>query len=230
MANKKEVKAEELELLDTISTLKLLKKYRIKTCKTEVCKNTKEFYSKQTKVGFPCVVKLSSMETLHKTDSGAVIVGISSKAELINAKTKISKIIKDKSIKKYEIIIQEMIDGIELFSGMKRNDSFGPAILFGNGGIYVELYKDVALRVAPISKRDTEEMINEVQAKKLLDGFRGGPKVSRDKLSDILINLSKLSLKEKNIAEIDFNPIMANSKGLFAVDCRILIKNNYKSK
>lgn len=226
MTLKKEVKGTELTLLDTKSTLKLLKKYKIKTCKTEVCNDIKEFDSTYTKVGFPLVVKLASMETLHKTDAGAVIVGISNILELADAKKKIRKIIKEKKVKNYEIIFQEMIDGIELFVGMKRNESFGPVVLFGNGGIYVELYKDVALRVAPITKKDVDEMIDEVQAKKLLDGFRGGPVVNKSKLADILINLSNLSLKEKDIAEIDFNPIMANKKGLFAVDFRILMKNN----
>lgn len=219
MANKKEG---GLNLLDTISTLKLLKKYGIKTCKTEVSKDIKDFDSKHKKVGFPCVVKLASMETLHKTDAGAVIVGINSNKELSEAKNKVKKIIKDKKITNYEIIIQEMLKGVELFSGMKRNESFGPVILFGNGGIYVELYKDVSLRVAPITKKDILEMVDEMRAKKLLSGFRGGPVVKMEELNKILLGLSKLSIKENNIAEVDFNPIMATDKGLFVVDFRIL--------
>lgn len=219
MVNKKEC---GLKLLDTFSTLKLLKKYGIKTCKTEICNDIKDFDSKHKKVGFPCVLKLASMETLHKTDAGAVIVGINSTKELGEAKAKIKKIIKDKKVNNYEIIIQEMLKGIELFSGMKRNESFGPVVLFGNGGIYVELYKDVSLRVAPITKRDISEMIEEMQAKELINGFRGGPVVKMEELNKILLGLSKLSIKEKNIVEVDFNPIMATEKGLFVVDFRIL--------
>ena len=93
------------------------------------------------------------------------------------------------------------------------------------GGIFVEIIKDVSMRVAPITKNDSLEMINELKAKKLLDGFRNFPLVNKDKIIELLLKTSKLSMQEKNISEVDFNPVIANEKEAIVIDARIITKD-----
>jgi acyl-CoA synthetase (NDP forming) len=118
-----------------------------------------------------------------------------------------------------------MVNGQEIIIGMKRDVIFGQVILFGLGGVFVEVLKDVSLRIAPLIIKDCRDMINEIKGKKILYGFRNIPKTNQLAIIDLLLKTSKLAINEKNIAELDFNPVMVDKKAV-VVDARI-IENVY---
>ncbi|MBU4078522.1 acetate--CoA ligase family protein, partial [Patescibacteria group bacterium] len=163
-------------------------------------------------VGYPLALKISN--ALHKTDVGGVILDIENKKELIESYKKISKISK-------EIIVQEMIKGEKIIMGAKTDSVFGPIVLFGLGGIYVEILKDISFRLAPITRVEAKEMISEIKGYDILKGARGKQGVKIDELETMLLSLSDLIVKE-DIKEIDLNPVIANSKQTIAVDAKIL--------
>jgi len=116
-----------------------------------------------------------------------------------------------------------MFYGNEVAIGMNRDDQFGPTIMFGLGGIFIEILKDVSLRVAPINKNEALEMIKEIKGFKILDGARGNKKANINTLVDILVNVSNLSLKEEQIKSIDFNPVIVNESKALVADFRIIV-------
>ncbi len=120
------------------------------------------------------------------------------------------------------ILIQKMIKGKELILGMNRNEQFGPVLMFGLGGIYTELYKDIALRIAPVSKKEALEIIKETKAYEIVKGFRGEG-FNEEKLIDLIFKLSNLSIKEESIQSIDFNPVMGNKEEVLIVDFKIVV-------
>ena len=167
----------------------------------------------------PYTMKAISKEAVHKTETGAVKLNILSLDEAFwvweEMWTKIPKV--------EGIIVQKMEKGREIIIGMKRDNTFGPTILFGLGGIFAEAIKDTVLRVAPIVKEEALEMMQEIKGVKILQGLRGQPPVNFDILADILVNLSKLSLEHPEIKEIDFNPVMATENSAIIVDARVMI-------
>jgi len=115
-----------------------------------------------------------------------------------------------------------MVKGKELIIGMKRDEQFGPVLIFGTGGTYTELYKDVSLRVAPISRKEIVEMMKETKAYEIVKGFRGGG-INEEKIIDLISKLSSLSIKERRIKSIDFNPVVGNKKEVLIVDFKIVV-------
>jgi len=116
-----------------------------------------------------------------------------------------------------------MVEGVELLIGTNTDDQFGKMIALGIGGIFVEIYKDVTFRLIPISEKDVRDMIEEIQGKKVLDGYRGLPKVDLLELSNFVINVSKIIEENKVIKEMDLNPVVATKEGLKAIDARIIL-------
>lgn len=169
------------------------------------------------KMGWPVVLKTACPSVVHRTEQGGVVIGINSKKELEEAWKQVSKLGK-------EVIVQSQVGGTEVIMGMKKDDQFGPVLMFGLGGIFVEVLKDLCFRVAPIDKKEAREMLEEIKGFKLLKGVRGRTGVDLNRLADVLTKLSKLAVKEKDIEEIDFNPVIANSKGALIVDAKIIKK------
>ncbi|PLW79968.1 acetyl-CoA synthetase [Candidatus Woesearchaeota archaeon] len=215
-----------MKLLDQDSTLKLLKKYKIPIAKSKVCKNLEECkkFSKQN--GFPVAVKIDSPDIVHKSDVGAVKIGINNETDLKKAYTGIisncKKFKKDFSMN--GMLIQKQYDGHNLLVGMKRDATFGPVIVFGIGGVTVELLKDVSRKIAPITKTQAKEMVKEIKMYKILEGYRGEKGAHIDSLVSILLKLSMLSMENEKVMEIDFNPIISNDKKSVIVDARVMIK------
>ncbi|MBW2969278.1 acetate--CoA ligase family protein, partial [Candidatus Woesearchaeota archaeon] len=118
-------------------------------------------------------------------------------------------------------LVQEFVKGTELIIGLKKDNSFGHALMFGIGGVMVELLKDVSFRICPINKNDAQEMIDELKAKDLLKGFRGSKEVNLNLLKNILVKVSEIPLKNSNIKELDINPLIINDKKAFVVDARL---------
>jgi len=177
----------------------------------------------------PYTMKAISKEVIHKTETGAVRLNISNfdEASFIWEElwTKIPAV--------EGILVQKMIGGPtfakasvgtrEVIIGVKRDNTFGPTILFGLGGIFAEAIKDTALRIAPIEKNEALKMMREIKGIKILQGMRGEPSVSFDLLADILVNISNLALAHPEIKEIDLNPVMATDNSAIIVDARVMI-------
>lgn len=211
----------EMESLNFEETRSLLERYDIALCPTKLAASQKEAAVFAKSIGYPVVLKIFAKKVLHKTDFGLVKIGIRDEKELRNAWDEIQK--KARGIKSEGNLIQKQISGIEVVAGMKRDAQFGPVLMFGIGGILVELLKDVSFRIAPIYRADAIDMMQEIKGYKMLKGFRGSKQVAIEKLTAIMVALSELSLKEEKIFEIDFNPIIANEKGAWVVDPRFLV-------
>lgn len=206
-------------ILNFQESKKLLSKYRIPYVRSEIVKNQKEVLSFAKINGYPLVLKISSPMILHKTEIGGVVVDIESPKELSEAYIKISKLAK---AKKAGILIQEQVEGTEVIIGAKRDPVFGPVIMFGLGGIFAEVLKDVSFRLAPITKEEAREMILEIKGSKVLKGFRNRKPLNLPKLEEILLSLSDLITKERGIKEVDLNPVIVNDKKAIIVDAKII--------
>ncbi len=195
----------------------LLAKYRIQFSRLYPTKNLKEAIKISKKIGFPVVLKIASEKIIHKSDIGGVITGIKNIPGLKIGYKKIQR------IKNEGIYVQKMLFGRELIIGMKRDLHFGPVIMFGLGGVFVEVLEDISFRVAPVAKKDAINMVKEIKGYEILKGTRGKKPVNIEKISEIIRNLSKLSMKNKNVQQIDLNPVIADEKRAVAVDVRILV-------
>jgi acetyl-CoA synthetase (ADP-forming) len=187
----------------------------------------KEAISIAKKFGYPIVMKIISPQILHKTDAGGVKLNLKTEKEVVatfkdiisNAK----KYKKDAEIR--GVLIEKMVTpSTEIIIGVTRDPTFGPAIMFGLGGIFVELLKDVSFRIAPLEKKDAKEMIHEIKALPMLQGFRGGPNVNLNLIENTLLIVSKFVVDYiDDILEIDLNPIFAYENILLTVDARIIL-------
>ncbi len=172
-------------------------------------------------LNYPLAIKVSDPEILHKTDVGGVILNIKDEAELIDK----FNILKSK-FPRSNILIEEMQrPGIEIILGIIKDPTFGLSIMFGMGGIYAELYKDVTFRLVPISRIDAEEMLEDIKAKQIFYGFRG-MKVYRDGVIDLLLKISKIAedLKEY-INQMDLNPVFVRENDIVVVDAKMIINS-----
>ncbi len=192
-----------------------LKALNIPTAKFEVASSVKDAERLGKKFGFPVVLKLISAKVSHKTEAGGVVIARDPN-QLREASTKLAK--------QGKILVQEFCEGTEFFMGIKRDATFGHVLLAGLGGIFVEVYKDVAFRVCPITRNDAESMLDELKGKAILAGVRGQKPVNRKALVDAMVSLSELPKKLPNLQELDVNPFMINDKQGVAVDARILLK------
>jgi len=180
-------------------------------------------------IGYPLVMKIVSPNILHKSDSGGIALNLKNPDEVSTAYNNMLAAVKihqpDAVID--GVLIQKMASGgQEVIIGMKRDPNFGPLMMFGLGGIYVELFKDIAFRVAPITKKDAFEMIEETSAGKLLKGIRGNQPSDIDAVVDSLLKLSQLAMDQPQILEIEINPFLVHEigKGAFALDARAILK------
>ena len=205
----------------------LMKEIGITTTDFQVAKNSKEAIKAASEIGFPIVMKILSPQIIHKTDAGGVKLNINSEKEAEKAFKEILA-----NAKKYDskaeikgVLIEKMVKpSTEIIIGVTRDPTFGPAIMFGLGGIFVELLKDVSFRIAPIKTEDAQEMIHEIKALPMLQGFRGRPNVKLELIVDVLMKISQLSIDYiDDILEIDLNPIFAYEDKILAVDARIIL-------
>lgn len=206
----------------------VLEYYKIPTAKGQVVKSIKEAVDFANKVGYPIVLKVVSRQIIHKTDVGGVILDIENEKQLFNAYNDILKNIKKNAPKaKIDgIFIQEMIprDSFEVMVGGKYDHTFGQTIVFGLGGIFVEVLGDVSFRVVPITQKDALEMIKDIKSYKILKGYRNKKPADIKALVDILVKTSKMLEENQEIKELDINPVFALSNRAVAGDARIIIE------
>jgi len=178
-------------------------------------------------IGYPIVLKIVSPDILHKFDVGGVMLNLKSTVEVKEAYNKILENVNrhKPDAKIVGVLVQEMTPpSTEVIVGATKDPQFGPALMFGLGGIFVEILKDVAFRIAPITEIDAREMMTEVKGYPILKGYRGQPPVDIDAIVKILLNTSRLVMEHMEIKELDLNPIMVYEKGAKTVDARIILE------
>jgi acyl-CoA synthetase (NDP forming) len=173
-------------------------------------------------IGYPVVLKACSHELTHKTEKGLIEVGLRDERDLEEAFRKLSKAMEGIQ---GGYLVQEMVKGArELVIGMTRDPQFGPCVMFGLGGIFTEILRDVSFRVAPIQKRDALEMMDEIKGKKILEAVRGMEAVDRELLAQSLIALGDLGMEHEEIQEIDVNPMIIRGSKPVAVDALVVLR------
>ncbi len=202
-------------------------KYGIPVTNFRVASNEMETVQFAAEIGFPVVLKIVSPDVIHKFDVGGVILNINSETEVRTAYNRILENVKKHKVNARirGILVQEMApQSTEVIVGATKDPQFGPALMFGLGGIFVEVLKDVTFRIAPISESDAREMITEVKAYPILKGYRGQPPSDVEAIVKILLNTSRLMMEHPKIKELDLNPIMVYEKGAKTVDARIILE------
>lgn len=201
--------------------------YGITVTKFSLAKSEAEASCQAQQIGYPIVLKIVSPDIIHKSDAGGVLVNLKNAVEVAEGYKKIIE-----NAKKYKsdakivgVLVQEMApQSTEVIVGAIKDPQFGQTIMFGLGGIFVELLKDVNFRVAPITKEDAKEMITRLKAFPLLNGYRGSKPADIDALAAILCNTSRLIMENPEIKELDLNPVMAYPEGAKTVDARIILE------
>ena len=207
----------------------LLDSYGIRSVPTLLAKTPAEAAAHASTMGFPVVIKLNSPTIVHKTDVGGVILDLESESEVKkafnNIKARLTKLGREGEMD--GVIVQKMIrEGTEAIVGVTQDPSFGPLIMFGLGGIYAELLKDIAVRLHPLTDLDARSLIGSVKMAKLLEGFRDLPPADTPALEDLLLRFSALVEDIPEIAELDLNPVkvMPRGEGYWVVDARAMVK------
>jgi len=196
--------------------------YQIPVSREIPVDNTEELIAAAQEIGYPLVLKGCSSEISHKTEKGLIYLDIRNENEARNAFDKITKDIGDL---KGSVLVQEMIKGQrELVIGLTRDPQFGPCVMFGLGGIFTEILKDISFRLAPLEKRDALEMMQDIKAHKILDAVRGMEPADKEMLVDILINVGKIGLENKEVKEIDINPVILSGGKPVAADALIILE------
>jgi acyl-CoA synthetase (NDP forming) len=207
----------------------ICKLHHIPTPVSHVVQSVEEAVTKGNLIGFPVVLKIISPQILHKSDVGGVVLGIKGEAALKEAYPKLIAEVRKNNPKAevLGVLIEKMMpSSTEVIVGGIRDSQFGPSVMFGMGGIFTEVYKDVAFRVAPIDKIDALNLIQELRGSKILEGIRGQPAADLDALVDVLIDVSSLMSQHSAISQLDLNPVIAYHDGVCAVDTRIVLSKN----
>ena len=221
--------AEGRAQLTTLESIDVLQAYGIRACKYGLATNEEEVVSLGNSIGYPVVMKMTSKTTSHKTDVGGVVVNIKSEEQLRREYKGLLERLEAKGLLEglEGVIIQEMVKGSrEMVCGIATDPQYGPMMMFGLGGVFVEVMKDVTFRIAPLTDVDADEMIKSVKAYKLLQGARGTKPAQIDQIQETLLRLSQLVSDFKFIDELDINPLLISEttgEGI-AVDGRIKVR------
>ncbi|OFW55570.1 MAG: acyl-CoA synthetase [Candidatus Solincola sediminis] len=225
----RKMRDEHRKELVEVEAQQILLAYGLPVAKTMLATNLEEGIKAGREIGYPVVAKIASPQILHKTDVGGVAVGINNSDELISAYEKITdnarRMVPDADI--WGILIQEMLpESRELIIGMNRDAQFGPLLLVGLGGVYVEVLKDVSLRLAPIGEEEAREMLHELKSYWLLQGARGERPADIDSVIEAMLRVSQLVTDFPDINELDINPlrVMDDTQGCLAADARIILE------
>jgi len=219
---KKKIDSDETVLTE-FESKELLEEIGIQVPAQKLTSSKEETVKAAEEIGLPVVMKLMAEDIVHKSDTGAVKLNIKTTEDVEKAYEELMNIPTQKAKK---ISVQKMADEpiTELIIGMTTDPQFGPALMFGIGGILVELLEDVSFRIAPITEYDANEMIHEIKGFPILDGYRGKPKADIKVIIDTLLKISDLVIKHEEIHEMDLNPVFIYDNGLICVDARIILK------
>lgn len=213
-------------ILPELEARKVCDAYGIKCPPTQLVKSIEECIQAGNNIGYPVVIKIFSKQIIHKSDVGGVVVGIRDAEQLGQAYDNMLNTVKERFPKAVieGVIVQKMLDkGVETIIGGFKDPQFGPVVMFGMGGIYVEVFKDAAFRLAPIDKEEAKRQIEQTKIYKVLKGIRGEKPCDLEALSEAIVNAANLLSSNDEIKEIDFNPVICYSDGCVAVDSRIVL-------
>lgn len=222
-----EGKARGQKILTEFEAKEVLRAAGIPVVKTYLARSKEEAQLLADGMGFPVVLKICSRDLVHKTEAGGVALNLNSTEEVGLVYERMLNAVKTEySPSNIEgVTIQPMISGgIEVVSGITRDPQFGPMIMFGLGGIFVEILKDVSFRIVPLTEEDASEVIFEIRGRSLLEGARGTEPVKIEALVDMLLKLSRFAETNEDIKELDINPLFANSQGVIAADAHIILE------
>lgn len=206
--------------------LGILKTWEIPVPEYAIIKNADELESAANKIGYPVALKVVSPDILHKTEAGGVKTGLRNEQEVKDSFNEmLFDLSDDYATAKIEgFLIESMADkGTEVIVGGVRDAQFGPAMMFGVGGITVELLKDVSFRLSPVTKEECIEMIKEIKAYPLLSGYRGAASSDIEAIANIIIKVGDIMNEIEEIKEMEINPLIVYPKGVMAVDARVVL-------
>jgi succinyl-CoA synthetase beta subunit len=210
-------------VLTADQTLALCQAYEIPIAPFEVANSPEEAVQVADRLGYPVALKALAEHLVHKSDMGGVALGL---VDATAVKREAAAMLA-RFAHPARLMVQRMVSGgLEVILGGKRDRSFGPVVMFGLGGIYVEVFSDVVFRVAPLSRADAEEMIEEVRGKRLFEGGRGKPPMDRETLIKALLSLSRMLVENPRITEVDINPLLVLERGAAAVDARAVVASD----
>jgi len=228
----KPAKQEKKTQLTEIESKELLQKAGIPVIETKLARTKKEAISLSKKMGFPIVMKIASPDIIHKSDSGGVKLGLKNVTQVGNAYSEIMSSIRQRFPKAeiQGVSVQKMArPGVEVIIGISKDAQFGPVLMFGLGGILVEVLKDVSFRIVPLTRKDAAEMIREIKGYELLQGYRGQEAANIPSLEQLIVKVSQFVEQNPQIKELDLNPIFAYKDGAVAVDARIILEASMES-
>ena len=215
-------------LLSEIEAKQLLQEAGIDTVDTRLARTKAQAIALAQELGFPIALKIASADISHKTDVGGVKLGLANKKQVGEAYRDIMATVRPKmpQARLEGVSVQKMArPGVEVIIGMAKDPQFGPFLMFGLGGIWVEVLKDVAFRIVPINRWDAQEMIKEIKGYPLLQGYRGQEPTNIPLLEDTLLKVSYFVEHHPEIKEMDINPLFAYKNGVVAVDARIVLES-----
>ena len=210
---------------------KLLSRYKMPVPKYYVTSSKEGAIKIANEIGFPLVMKIISSDIVHKSDIGGVKINILNNKQVAKAYQGIIQQVgknRPKAKRSGMLLYKQAPEGIEVVVGMIRDSQFGPTVMFGLGGIFVEILKDVSFRVCPVDRIDVDEMLREIKGIKLLQGYRGQSKRDINAIGDIILSVSELALDHPDIMEIDLNPIIVYERGAVVVDAKVFLNNDKK--
>ncbi|MEK6902899.1 MAG: acetate--CoA ligase family protein [archaeon] len=216
MATKQIAVKKPASQMDFLSAQKLAEKYGIPMIPTHAAQRENDLMEISKKIPYPWAMKVVGKTLIHKSDIGGVKLNLQNSHDAMMAFHEL------RTIKGCEYVaVQPQRKGIEIIVGGKLDSQFGPTVLVGMGGIYTEVFKDSSLRVCPVNETDVREMINELKIAPILHGARGQKGINENQLVKLIMGVSKLMV-EKNISELDLNPVIATPASVEAVDIRII--------
>jgi acetate---CoA ligase (ADP-forming) subunit beta len=214
-------------LLNEVEAKALLQKSGIPVVETRLARTKKEAVALSREIGFPVAMKIISPDISHKSDVGGVRLRLTNPTQVGQAYSEmISNVqIKMPGAKVEGVSVQKMArPGVELIIGMTKDAQFGPVIMFGLGGILVEVLKDVSFRLVPLTHRDAAEMVREIKGYAILQGYRGQEPVDIASIEKLIVRVSDFVDKNPQIKELDLNPVFGYKDGTIAVDARIVLE------
>ena len=219
-------KSEGRAVLTEIESKQVLAEAGIPIATAHLARTAEEAVAAAAEFGYPVVLKVVSPDVTHKSDAGGVRLGLDSAEAVAFAFAEIAESVKrqqpDARIE--GVAVQEMArPGIEVVVGMSKDPQFGPVLMFGLGGVLVEVLKDVAFRIVPLEPRDARQMVREIKGFPVLEGFRGQEPADVEALEKLLLKVSSFVEAHPEIEELDLNPVFAYEDGALAVDARIVV-------
>jgi len=202
----------------------LLEAYGVSVPRHQVVTSAEQAEVAAAEVGYPVVAKIVSPDILHKTEVGGVLLNLNDAAAVRAAYRQIVERARQARAALRGVLISHMAPpGTEVIAGLTQDAQFGPVVMFGLGGIFVEVYRDVSFRLIPLTEPDAAAMIREIKASPVLQGVRGRHPADLQALADLLLKVSRIAEENPEIAEMDLNPIIVYEKGLSVVDARVLL-------